>query len=95
MKRRTTLTLSQPEDKARLLGLIDEIEQAIAKRDEINATLREIYALAEGEGYEKRAIQEVIKARKLDRDTLHTTEQARDAYFLYCGLADEEFRTGC
>lgn len=53
-------------DSRRLLGFIERIERLEEEKKSIQDDIRDVFAQARAEGWEIKAIREVLKLRKLD-----------------------------
>lgn len=53
-------------DSRRLLGFIERIERLEEEKKSVQDDIRDVFAQARAEGWEIKAIREVLKLRKLD-----------------------------
>lgn len=72
-----------------LKNLIDRIERLEEEKQGIAADIREIYAEARGNGFDVKAIREIIKQRKLDVAERHEREMVLDTYMRALGMLPE------
>lgn len=63
-----------------LLSYIERIERLKETIAEINADIREIFVEAESEGYDAKAMKEVIRLRKMDPEKLADLDASVEAY---------------
>jgi uncharacterized protein (UPF0335 family) len=64
----------------RLLSIIERIEQLEEEIKALNEGKKEVMAEAKGEGYDVKALREILKIRKLDRDERDEQESLIDLY---------------
>ena len=57
-------------DSSRLLGFIEKIERLEEEKKSIQDDIREVFSQAKAEGWDTKAIREVLKLRKLDTYSL-------------------------
>lgn len=57
-----------------LIGFVERIERLVAERSDINADIRDVRAEAKSQGYDTKAIDAVLKARKQDQHDRIETE---------------------
>lgn len=67
-------------NNASLTDVLEDVERLVEQRSEINADIKERLAKAEADGFDVRAIREMIKLRKMDREARIEFEDAREAY---------------
>lgn len=83
----TKMTHSEPNvTTERLLGYISEIEKASSERDLVSERIRDIYAAADADGFDKKAIREAVKLRKQDPEKVKSFEQVREFYLGIAGV---------
>ena len=63
-----------------LLSYIERVERLKEEIAGINADIREIFAEAESEGYDAKAMKEVIRLRKMDPEKLADLDASVEAY---------------
>ncbi len=73
------------DDRLRLH--IEAIELLESEKAGISEDIKERYSLAKGEGYDLKAMREVVKLRKLRADERMEQEAIRDTYKAAMGLA--------
>lgn len=66
--------------KKQLQGYIAEIENWMARKAEIQASISEIFAVAKANGFDVRAMRHTIKARKIDPDELKAMRALAEEY---------------
>ena len=69
----------------RLKSFIQRIERMNEEKQAILEDIKEIYAEAKGTGFDVKAIREVIKLRKIDRDARAEQEAILDTYLTAIG----------
>lgn len=72
-----------------LRGIVERIERLEGEKQGIAADIRDVYAEAKANGYDVKALREVIKLRKKDRHERDEEEYALDVYKRALGLAPE------
>jgi uncharacterized protein (UPF0335 family) len=76
-------TLAVAQD--RLRNFVERIENVQAERDQLATDLRDIYAEAKGEGYDPKALKEVVRLRRADPAEREAFEQIVALYFEHVG----------
>lgn len=79
------MTLSPNNSQDRLLDFITQIEQALGERALITERIAEIYDVAESDGFDKKAIREVIRVKKLGV-MAQEFEKIRELYLSIAGI---------
>ena len=74
-------------DASKLRSYVERIENVTEERDTLSAVIKEIYGEAKAAGFDVSAMREVIKLRKMDRDTLFARESVVDVYRIALGLS--------
>ena len=76
-----TLTSFLNEDaKRKLKGYIEEIERQEDAKAEISESIRDIFAAAKAEGYDVKAMRQVIRLRRKDADERNDELSALEVY---------------
>ncbi len=75
---------------ARILSLIERIEQLEEEIKALNEGKKEVFAEAKGEGYDVKVLKEILKLRKLDRDERDEQESLLDLYMRAIAEAEPE-----
>lgn len=70
----------------RLKSFVERIEREEEAKKEIADGIKEIYQSAKSDGFDVKALREIIKLRKKDRETLQEDEHMRDLYMTAVGL---------
>jgi len=65
---------------ARILSLIERIEQLEEEIKALSEGKKEVFAEAKGEGYDVKVLKEILKIRKLDNDERDEQESLLDLY---------------
>ncbi len=65
---------------ARILSIVERIEQLEEEIKALNEGKKEVFAEAKGEGYDLKVLKEILKIRKLDRDERDEQESLIDLY---------------
>lgn len=69
-----------------LKAIIARIERLEEEKSNIAADIREVYAESKGNGYDVRAIRQIIKIRKLDASEREEQQNILDAYLNALGM---------
>lgn len=64
-----------------LRAIVERYESLAAEKQEISDQQKEVMAEAKGQGYDTKAIREVIRLRKMDRDARAEMEALTELYF--------------
>lgn len=72
-----------------LRTIIERIERLEEEKAGLSADIREIYAEAKGNGYDGKALREIIKQRKLEASERHEREAILDTYMRALGMLPE------
>ena len=75
---------------ARILSIIERIEQLEDEIKALNEGKKEVFAEAKGEGYDVKILKEILKIRKLDRDERDEQESLLDLYMRAIAEAEPE-----
>lgn len=73
-----------------LRSFIERIERMEEEKANIAADIRDIFAEAKGNGFDVKAMREVLKLRRLDRNERDEREYMLDVYKRALGLAPVE-----
>ncbi len=73
-----------------LRSLIERIERLEEEKANIGSDIKDVYAEAKANGYETKAMRQIIRLRKLDRHERDELEYLLDAYKVALGMADSE-----
>lgn len=71
---------NSPVSKAELKKIIDNIENLEVRKQKEADFIKEAYTSAKAKGYDTKAIREVIKIRKADKEKLKAQKEAVDMY---------------
>ena len=66
--------------KAQLASFVDRIEELETDKKAISDDIRDIYSEAGGAGFDKKALREIIKIRKMDAEKRASLEAMVDLY---------------
>lgn len=69
-----------------LKAFVERIERLSESKDEITSDIRDVYEEAKGNGFDKKALREVVRLRKLDRNEREEREALVDLYRSAIGL---------
>jgi uncharacterized protein (UPF0335 family) len=69
-----------------LQSYIDRLERLNEEKDGISADIREVFAEAKGNGFDVKIMRQILKLRKLDRDTAAEQETLLDLYKRALGM---------
>lgn len=72
-----------------LRSIVERIENLEESKAEIAADIRDVYAEAKANGYDTKALREIVKLRKLDTHERDEREYVTDLYKRVLGLAPE------
>ena len=67
-------------DDQKLVSFVERIERLEQEKKEVQADIREVYAQAKGEGYDKKALKQIIKFRKMTKADRDEFEFLVDSY---------------
>lgn len=70
----------------RLKSFIERIERLEEEKAAITADIREIYAESKSVGFDTKALRQIIKLRKMDRQDREEQEQLLDLYMAAIGM---------
>lgn len=70
----------------RLRSFVERIEQLESEKAALTADVREVYAEAHGNGFDKVALRQVVRLRKLDQSERQEQEEMIDLYKRVLGL---------
>lgn len=76
---------SFPRDQLR--SIVERIERLEEEKRTYADDIKDVYAEARGNGYDVRAIREIIKRRKQDADKLEEHEMIVQTYLVALGMA--------
>lgn len=69
-----------------LKAFVERIERLESEKAELASDIRELYAEAKGNGYDVKALREIVKLRKQDTDERRQHEAVVDTYKLALGM---------
>ena len=72
-----------------LLSIIQRIEKLLEEKAGVLECIKDIYAEAQGNGFDKKAIRECIKQRAIDAQEREEFETILDTYRMAIGLIPE------
>lgn len=75
--------------KEQLKAYIERVEKLSEEKDTIATDIREVYAEARGNGYDVKAMRQIVKLRKLDAAEREEQEQLIDLYSAALGMKPE------
>ena len=70
----------------RLIQYIERIERLIEEKQGIADDIKDVYAEANNAGYDKKAIREIIKLRKMQANEREESEYLREKYKELAGV---------
>lgn len=73
-------------NKIDLQNFIERIERMEEEKASIQRDIKEIYAEAESTGYDVKAMKQIIKFRKMDKDDLAEFDETTEAYRMALGV---------
>lgn len=69
----------------KLREYIERIERLEEEKKDVQRDIKEVYAEAKANGYDKKALKAVIKLRKMDEATRQNYENTLDSYMVELG----------
>lgn len=73
-----------------LRSIIERIERLEEEKSNIASDIRDVYAEAKGNGYDAKAIRQIIRLRKLDHHERDEEEYTLDLYKKALGMLPED-----
>ena len=70
-----------------LRAYVERIERLEEEKKALANDIKDIYGEAKSHGFDDKAMREVVRLRKMDRDTLFARESVVDVYRVALGLA--------
>ena len=64
----------------RLRSFVERIEQLEEEKAALTADIREVYSEAKGNGFDVKALRQVVRLRKLDKSERQEQEEMLDLY---------------
>ncbi|OWK35223.1 hypothetical protein FRUB_04512 [Fimbriiglobus ruber] len=84
---KTMIDTSQSADQLR--SVIERVEKLEEEKAAIAGDIRDVFAEAKGNGFDVKAIRQIIKLRKLDASERDEQESILDTYLRALGMAPE------
>lgn len=72
-----------------LRSIVDRVERLEEEKAGLAADIREIYAEAKGNGYDTKALRQIVRLRKLEVAERHEQEMVLDTYKVALGMQME------
>lgn len=72
-----------------LRSIIERIERLEEDKNGIAGDIREIYAEAKGNGFDTKALRQIVKLRKMEVSERHEQEMVLDTYMRALGMLPE------
>lgn len=72
--------------KEQLLSIVERIERLLEEKKAIGDDVKEVYAEAEGNGFDKKAIRAIVKIRAQDPDERKEFESILETYLQALGM---------
>lgn len=72
-----------------LRSIIKRVEKLTEEKSAITTDIREVFAEAKGNGFDVRALREIIKIRKLDASEREEREAVLDTYMHALGMTGD------
>ncbi len=79
---------ADPQTIARLKSFVERVERLEADKANIAADIREVYAEAKSQGFDTKALRQVIRLRKMDPADRREQEELLDLYKGVLGMED-------
>ncbi len=76
-------------DNEQLISIIERIETLLEEKAGVLESIKDIYAEAQGNGFDKKAIRECVKQRAIDVQEREEFETVLDTYRMAIGLIPE------
>lgn len=73
--------------KDQLRAFVERIERMEEEKSAIATDIREIYAEAKGNGFDTKALRQVVKLRKMDENERREQEAVLDLYLSALGMS--------
>ena len=73
----------------RLKSFIERIERLEEEKKALSADIKEVYAEAQGSGFDTKIMRQVIRLRRLDQDDLDEQETLLDIYKRALGMVPD------
>ena len=73
--------------KEQLQKFIERIERLEDEKQALQADIKDVYAQAKSQGFDTKAMRQIIKLRKLDEQEREEAEQIIDLYKVALGMA--------
>lgn len=77
-------TISVARDQLR--SIVERIERLEEEKKAISEDVRDVYAEAKGNGYDVKALREIVRRRKQDRDALEEHDTIVQTYLVALGM---------
>ena len=75
---------------AQLLSIVERVERLHEDKKDLENDLRDVYAEAKGNGFDVKAIKDIVKRRRLDPDTLAEQDAILDTYLRALATAQHQ-----
>jgi uncharacterized protein (UPF0335 family) len=72
--------------KDQLKAFIERVERLEEEKKALADDIRDVYAEAKGNGYDVKALREIVRRRKIDKDELAERDAILDTYMLALGM---------
>ncbi len=69
-----------------LRAFIERVERLTAERQTFTDDIKDVYGEAKGRGYDTKALREIVKIRKQDKDKRMEQERILETYLLALGM---------
>jgi uncharacterized protein (UPF0335 family) len=77
----------QQAAKDQLKAIVERVERLEEEKKVIADDIRDIYAEAKGNGFDTKALREIVRLRKMDADERAERETIRDLYLQALGMS--------
>lgn len=72
--------------EGKLRAFIERVERLEEERAALSADIREVYAEAKGQGFDKKIMRQVVRIRRLDKADRQEQEALLDTYLAALGM---------
>lgn len=74
------MTIGHNLNSEQLLSIVQRIERLISEKDDVQQSIRDVYAEAKGNGYDVQTLRKVVKLRGMDAQKREEQESLLDTY---------------
>lgn len=74
---------------AQLKSIVERIERLEEQRSDLGGDIREVYSEAKGNGYDVKALRDIVRRRKQDAEKLKEHEAIVETYMASLGMLSD------